>query len=428
MTAAHRLVGDVRRDDPAPVFAAPLTRGQLADDLRERVFPSPSLPGVAPRIGAEVEIIPVDTASGRPLPLDGERRSTLEMLRRAGADAGWRHRRSAKANVPEVELPDGGRITFEPGGQIEISSAPNVSLSALVDRLRSTVARIADAAPAAVELLARGIDPRTPVDAVTPQLDAERYRRMLRHFDRIGPSGARMMRQTASFQVCVDGGETPERTWTVLNALAPFMVAIFANSPRYGGRETGHRSFRRYIWATLDPRRTGLRGTSTDPIEEYLRFALDAPAFLLPDVGGEAAPFAYWLARGDATAGDWCTHLSTLFPEVRPRGYFELRSADVVAPEWYAVPLVFVAGLVYDRPTLDAAAELLGVPDPALLAHAGRDGLADQALRDRACTLCDLALTGCATLGGEFVAARDLAAAAEYFDRYTRRGRSPADD
>jgi glutamate--cysteine ligase len=405
-----------------------LTRAALADDLRTRVFPAPAAGSIPPRIGAEVEIIPVDASTRRPLPLEGHGQSTLGLLRRAGAGAGWRERRSAKANVPEIELPDGGRITFEPGGQIELSSAPNVSLSALVSRLRDTVARIAAAAAPDAELLSFGIDPRTPLHEVAPQLDADRYHRMLCHFERIGPSGARMMRQTASFQVCVDGGDVPGRTWTVLNALAPFMVAIFANSPRYEGRATGHKSFRRHVWATLDPRRTGVLGTSGDPVDEYLRFALEAPAFLLPDAGGVAAPFSYWLARGDATSADWCAHLSTLFPEVRPRGYFELRSCDGVAPEWYAVPLVLVAGLVYHRPTLDAAAALLGTPSAALLERSGRLGLTDPFLRRVAPELCDLALGGCSALGDGFVGAADIAAAAAYFDRYTRRGRSPADD
>ena len=406
----------------------PLDRDALAEDLRQRVFPSAAPSGTSAHIGAEVEIIPVDRATGRPLPLEGPGTSTLAILRRAGAAGHWHERRSAKANVPEIELPDGGRITFEPGGQIEISSAPNASLSALVGRLRATVDAIADAAPSGVELLSRGIDPRTRVEDVAPQLDAYRYRRMLEHFDRIGPSGARMMRQTASFQVCVDGGDAPERTWTVLNALAPFVVALFANSPRYAGRDTGYKSYRRHVWATLDPLRTGLLGIGSDPVEEYLDFALGAPAFLLPDVDGAAAAFSYWLARGGVTSADWCTHLSTLFPEVRPRGYFELRSADIVAPEWYAVPLVFVAGLVSHRPSLDAAADLLGAPDAALLARSGREGLSDPVLREKAPLLCDLALDGCSALGTRFVNAEDLGAAADYFERYTRRGLAPADE
>ena len=428
MTAAPWLHRTPDRDVEEGMKPPLLDRDALADDLRQRVFPAPAPRGAPPRIGAEVEVIPIDVRTGRPLPLDGGGGSTLAILRTVGPAAGWRERRSAKANVPEVELPDGGRITFEPGGQIEISAAPNASLSALAAGLQATVATIADAAAPEVALLSCGIDPLTCIEDVAPQLDADRYRRMLRHFERIGPSGARMMRQTASFQVCVDGGELPDLTWRALNALAPYMVAMFANSPRYAGRETGHRSFRRHIWATLDPRRTGVLGLGEDPADEYLDFALDAPAFLLPDIGGAAASFGTWLARGEVTASDWCTHLSTLFPEVRPRGYFELRSADVVSPEWYAAPLVFVAGLVYHRPTLEVAAEVLGAPDPALLVRSGRDGLHDPGLADIAPMLCDLALAGCAALGDAFVTDDDLAVADDYFERYTRRGLSPADD
>ncbi|HUQ82500.1 MAG TPA: glutamate-cysteine ligase family protein [Gemmatimonadaceae bacterium] len=425
MTAAPRL--ERRASGNAAEYDPPLDRDALARDLRDRVFPHAAPVDVAPRVGAEVEIIPVDSTTGRPLRLDGRGLTTLSILRRAGESAGWHEHHSAKANVLEIELPDGGRITFEPGGQIEISSAPNASLSALVVQLRDTVARIREAAPTSVELLAKGVDPRTRVEDVAPQLDADRYRRMLAHFDRIGPSGARMMRQTASFQVCVDGGSAPELTWRVLNAVAPYVVAMFANSSRYAGCDTGHRSYRRHIWATLDPRRTGLLGRDADPIAEYLRFALGAPAFLMPKVAGASATFGHWLSRG-VTASDWCTHLSTLFPEVRPRGYFELRSADVVAPEWYAVPLVLVAGLVYHRPSLDAANDLLGAPDPALLARSGLAGLSDPTLGARAPLLCDLALAGCEALGTPFVSAADIGAAAEFFDRYTRLGRSPSDD
>ena len=424
MTAAPWL--DRSRAEAADGAHAPLDREALADHVRAHVFPAAAPPNATPRIGAEVEVIPLDAVSRRPLPLDGDGPSTLAILRRAGASFGWCERFSAKANVPEILLPDGGRITFEPGGQIELSPAPNVSLTALAQGLRSTIEAIASSAPG-VELLSLGIDPDTPIGAVTPQLHAERYCRMLAHFDSVGPSGARMMRQTASFQVCVDGGEAPELTWRVLNALAPYMVAVFANSNRYGGQSTGHLSYRRAIWATLDPRRTGVLGVADDVIEEYVEFALGAPAFLLGEPG-RAAPFHCWLDRGAATWSDWDAHLSTLFPEIRPRGYFEVRSADVVPPAWFAAPLIFVAGLVYHHPSLDAAADLLGPPSRELLACCGRVGLRHPTLGRVAPLLCDLALDGCAALGERFVSGADLASAAEYFDRYTRRGRSLAHD
>ena len=425
MTAAPRLDrGSAEANDDAH---ATLDREALAEHLSVHVFPAAAPRTATPRIGAEVEVIPLDAVSRRPLPLEGDGRSTLAILRRAGAAAGWRERRSAKANVPEIALPDSGRITFEPGGQIELSPPPNASLSTLVAGLRSTLEAITSSGPG-TELLALGIDPDTPIDAVAPQLHAERYRRMLAYFETVGPSGARMMRQTASFQVCVDGGESPVLTWRVLNALAPYMVAVFANSPRYGGQSTGHLSYRREIWATLDPRRTGILGLADDIIDEYVEFALGAPAFLLGEPGRAAAPFHCWLDRGAVTASDWCAHLSTLFPEIRPRGYFEVRSADVVPPTWFAAPLVFVAGLVYHRPSLDAAADLLGPPSRELLACCGREGLRHATLGRVAPLLCDLALDGCTALGSSFVSAADLASAAEFFDRYTRRKRALAHD
>jgi glutamate--cysteine ligase len=104
-----------------------------------------------------------------------------------------------------------------------------------------------------------------------------------------------------------------------------------------------------------------------------------------------------------------------------------VRSADAVAPEWYAAPLVLLAGIVHHPPTLRAAAELLGAPEPGLLHAAGRDGLSDPRIASVARDLAELALAGATSLPG-FFAAQDLDEAATFFARYTRLSRSPADD
>ena len=49
--------------------------------------------------------------------------ATLPFLRRHGARQGWTETRTPKG-TPCFSLPDGGTITFEPGGQIEYSSPP----------------------------------------------------------------------------------------------------------------------------------------------------------------------------------------------------------------------------------------------------------------------------------------------------------------
>jgi glutamate--cysteine ligase len=237
-----------------------------------------------------------------------------------------------------------------------------------------------------------------------------------------------MMRQTAAFQVALDLDDEPWLRWRVLNAAAPYFVAIFANSSTYAGEETGCPSTRAQVWRALDPARTGVPWGVADPLGTYLDFALDAPAILLPTVHGEYLRFGDWVARAEPTLDEWHDHLTTLFPEVRPRGHFELRSADAVAPRWYAAPLALAVGLTYEPRALRAAADLLGPPDLGLLDQAGRLGLRDPAMAASAADLVQLALQGCAGLGPAYFHPADLEQARAFFDRYTLRGRSPADD
>jgi glutamate--cysteine ligase len=284
------------------------------------------------------------------------------------------------------------------------------------------------AASEGIDLLPTGIDPLNPVERAPLLLYAKRYQRMAEYLARWGLEGARMMRQTAAFQVSVDFDDEPWLRWRVLNAATPYVVAIFANSPIYAGERTGHQSERAHVWRMLDPSRTGIPYSERAPVEAYLDFALAAPAILFPTMEGEHRPFSEWLALSSPTADEWRDHLSTLFPEVRPRGHLELRSADAVAPEWYAAPIALTAGILYDSRALRAAADLLGSPDLGLLERAGRVGLHDPVIARTAADLSELALSGCAGLGPRYFHPADLEQARAFFERYTRHARSPADD
>jgi glutamate--cysteine ligase len=134
------------------------------------------------------------------------------------------------------------------------------------------------------------------------------------------------------------------------------------------------------------------------------------------------------MVRASPTLDEWETHLSTLFPEVRPRGHCEVRAADAVDPAWYAAPLVFLAGLAYEPHAARTALELVPAPDARLLERAGREGLRDPAIARTAAQLFEVALAGCRALGAAFVHPSHLEEARVFFDRYTRRGRAPADD
>lgn len=408
----------------------PDLRAALQADLAARAFAAPTGASRTPRrVGAEVELIPLEAGTGRRCGLEpGAAPGTLSFLRRFGTRQGWRETRTV-TGTPSFTLPDGGTLTFEPGGQLEYSSPPCRSPSALLGLLRVVVPPLcAAAASEGIELLSVGLDPCNPVEAAPLLLHTARYTRMAEYLAGIGPAGARMMRQTAAFQISLDLDDEPALRWTVLNAAAPCIVAIFANSPLSDGAPTGCRSTRAEAWRALDPARTGLPWDDGDPVGRYCDFALGAPAILLPQLDGEYRPFGHWLRHAKPTLEEWREHLTTLFPEVRPRGHLELRSCDAIPPQWYAAPLALALGITCDPWALRAAADLLGRPDEALLARAGRLGLCDPTIRRTAEDLVDIAITGCEHLGPGYFHPSDLEQAGLFFDQYTRRGRSPADD
>lgn len=400
----------------------------LAVDLERHAF-HPKLQRPLRGIGAEVEVIPVDAESGAVCRFESESgRSSLAFLRDFGASRDWVETRHS-SGAWMFRLPDGGTLTPEPGGQLEYSSPRCRSITELMPRMASAMQPLVRAASdAGITMLPTGIDPLNDLAQVPLQLSAPRYRKMTAYFEARGGTGVRMMRQTAAIQVNLDFLEEPTLRWTVLNALAPYLTAIFANSPIYRGLPTGCQSYRAETWRNTDRSRTGLLAQSADPVGEYLQFALNAPAMLLPLDGGAYRPFSWWWTQGGASLDDWHAHLTTLFPEVRPRGYLECRSVDALPPEWYAVPICFLAGIVYDHVSLHAAADLIGTPDPELLLRAGIDGLADPDIADVASDLFTIALEGCGRFGPEFVAGRDVEVTRAFFERYTRQGRAPADD
>jgi glutamate--cysteine ligase len=405
-------------------------RAALEADLAEQVFAAPAGASLSPRrVGAEVELIPVEAATGRRCPLEtGAVTGTLPFLRRFGVRQGWTETCTEKG-TPCFDLPAGGRLSFEPGGQIEYSSPACRSPSALLALLRAVVPPLrAAAANDGIELLAVGIDPLNSADRAPLLLHSKRYARMAEYLERIGPAGAKMMRQTAALQISLDLDDQPWLRWSVLNAAAPYVTAIFANSPLYDGSPTGFRSTRAQVWRALDPARTGLPWDDGDPVGAYLEFALRAPAILLPQLHGEHRPFGDWLAHAQPAMTEWREHLSTLFPEVRPRGHLELRSCDAVPPRWFAAPVALAVGLTYDSRALRAAVDLLGRPDLGLLDRAGRLGLGDPAIRRTAGDLTEIAMEGCRALGPAYFHPSDLEQARCFFDQYTRQARSPADD
>lgn len=366
----------------------------------------------------EIEVIPVHASTRLPaLARANGAVTTSSILSRLGKSEGWQEQ-SIESDPPSWRLADGTSISFEPGGQIEISSAPHATASSVIEVTRALVDKIRESmSGAAIDLLTFGVDPYNDIDAVPLQLQRDRYARMTRYFDSIGPSGIRMMRQTAAIQVNLERGPEPRERWTLLNALAPYMVALFAHSRNYAGKPTGHASFRAHLWRTLDNSRTGLPWDATEPAARYFAFALDAKAMRSSDGSKPWLSFREWMRVESLTEQDWLFHLSTLFPEVRPKEFFEIRSPDAIEIGQIAAPVVFATGIVYDDESTAAALKLLGSPSEGLLERAGQLGMADAAIAKVLPRLIEIALSGAERLGADYIGESHRGVAREYFVR-----------
>jgi glutamate--cysteine ligase len=167
-------------------------------------------------------------------------------------------------------LADGGRVTFEPGGQVELSARCADTPAAALAELQPLTDALADGfGREGISLVSVGFDVWHDVAEVPQQLTQARYPAMATYLARRSPAGALMMRHTASLQVNLDGGagDVLRARWAVANLVAPVVTATFANSPDPAG---GAVSRRARLWQELDPTRTGVplafREGGDDPV------------------------------------------------------------------------------------------------------------------------------------------------------------------
>jgi glutamate--cysteine ligase len=387
------------------------------DDIRrfveEHVFTPPEGSAAEGRVGIELEWIPV-APDGRSVPSPAE----------------------LSALLPSP-LPGASRVTFEPGGQLELSGPAGDDLATACLAMRADTECVRRALDRrGLQLHGTGLDGRGERARV---LELPRYRAMEQYFDGGWPAGRTMMRHTAAIQVNLDLGAARDvdRRWRLAHDLGPMLAACFANSPfDTSGAPTGFRSTRLAVWAAIDPARTdpARRPSSECAAADWTRYLLDAPVMMIwvddechpPDQG--SMTFAQWVTDGHPlgwpTLDDVRYHLTTLFPPVRPRGWLELRMIDALPEEWWPVAVAVTTALL-DDPDASACAERSVAPVSDEWRAASRDAICHPGLHAAAVECFGAALEALDRLPADDATA---AATADYFDRYVRRGRCPADD
>ena len=359
-----------------------------------------------------------------------------------------------------------GALTVEPGGQVELSSRPGPNLAHTIDTVyRDLSALRRRAARCGTRLIGVGVD---PIRGPRRIADHPRYVAMERYLDTWGPAGRTMMCSTASVQVNVEAGVIPQvpithtaptvsgghagtrsapidpmrditARWDLLHAIGPALVAAFANSPRRGGRSTGWKSTRQGLWLELDPARTGVptARSGADLESAWTQWVLDAPLMLVRRENGPwTAPpgmmFRTWLRQGRAavpdrpppTIDDLSYHMTTLFPQVRPRGHFEIRFIDAQPGQWWSVPPAVIGALLDDHSAGHQARDACA-PTEGRWLDAARHGMDDPTLAKAAGAVLEAAARALRRAPDNAWLAGQVEG---YLELWTARGRCPADD
>jgi glutamate--cysteine ligase len=297
-------------------------------------------------------------------------------------------------------LPGGSRLTFEPGGQVELSSSPMSSVGDACEAVAADLQTLQDClADQGVQLIQAGL-----ARSYRPRLvDGPRYRAMEAYFDSAWPEGRTMMRSCAALQVNLGlggSGQTAQR-WKAANRLGPLLAASFASSAAPGTWA----SQRLATWLCIDQGRTAPVRISDLPGEAWADYALGARVMFIRasedgyvPLGDRPLVARDWVEAGHPlgwpTADDLAYHLTTLFPPVRPKGWLELRMIDALPDPWWRVPVAVAAAWIDDGELAESVGSGAG-----RWWEAARRGLADPVLGQLAGWAADRGLAGLDRVG-----------------------------
>ncbi|MEO8557476.1 MAG: glutamate--cysteine ligase [Rhodospirillales bacterium] len=353
--------------------APPTASGEIIRDKRQFIehLASGEKPKADWRIGTEHEKFGFIKETLQPMPYEGPHgiRAMLEGLTRYG----WQP--VLENNNPIALAREGGSVSLEPGGQLELSGAPVETIHDTCTEVHRHLAEVKKVAEElGVAFLGMGFAPTWKRSDMI-WMPKGRYKIMGDYMPKVGTLGLDMMLRTCTVQVNLDYSSEADmvKKFRVSLALQPLATALFADSPFYEGKPSGYLSYRSHIWTDTDPDRTGVLPFVFEDgmsYERYVDYMLDVPMYFVyrdgkyVDASGQS--FRDFLkgklpARpGELpTISDWSDHMTTAFPEVRLKKFLEMRGAD--GGPWArlcALPTFWV-GLLYDQAALDAAWDIV---------------------------------------------------------------------
>lgn len=354
-------------------MSAPTKDSQILTSKDDLLIPLES--GCKPksdfRIGTEHEKFGFYTEDYSPIPYEGP--NGIEALLKGLQRFGWDR---IEENGTLIGLKqNGASVTLEPGGQLELSGAPLETIHQTCGEVNRHLDQVREVTKELGQgFLSLGFSPKWTRDE-TPMMPKGRYNIMRAYMPTKGTMGLDMMFRSCTVQVNLDFESEADmiRKMRIGMALQPVATALFANSPFYEGKPNGFQSFRSHVWTDTDNDRCGMLPFVFEDgfgFESWVDYALTVPMYFVyrdgvyHDVSGQSfADYMQGKLKGFEgqypTMKDWEDHLTTLFPEVRLKGFIEMRGAD--SGPWgrlCALPALWV-GLLYDDKALDEAESLI---------------------------------------------------------------------
>lgn len=264
-------------------------------------------------------------------------------------------------------------ITLEPGGQLEISLAPQKTIQNLekeIQKLDKKIKPIAENLN--IDLINYGISPLSTHKEIS-LIPKKRYEIMARELP--GELHSSMMRESAGIQVTFDyeSEEDAMKKLKLSLMLSPVMTAMFANSPIYEGKMSGYKSYRALSWLHTDNNRCGLINKKIFSKEcefsfsDYIDVLLDIPVMFIIRGGkiveiNQKITFKTFIREGYeeyiASIDDFNLHANIFFPETRINSYLESRNHDSQKGALkYSIPAIY-KGIFYNNNSINEALHL----------------------------------------------------------------------
>lgn len=321
------------------------------------------------QIGLEAEYFAVHDSSLRPVPIDGAR--GLDGLFLDLQACGWDYDRKHLT----LRTPRGSTLSLEPGGQVEIATAPAPWLEQMLQAQRADLRELADrAGHHGMRLLACGFHP-TATRAQMPRKPSPRFQIMRDYMPRVGKLGLDMMHRCCAIQLNLDYASEADMMAKLRTAMAvqPLVQALMANAPFREQGLAGALSERGRVWLDTDPDRCGLLPFVFDEeagLADYLDWVRSVPLYSIQEDGhyhdvtgadfnrylaGELPGFEGW--RPDRV--NWEDHLNSLMPDVRLKRVLELRGVDMQSQAGVEAFCALWVALLYDDDARAQAWELV---------------------------------------------------------------------